>query len=70
MIHLVRKKWEDIPERVRHWEFPDKEEYEAFQDEKEQNARRMQQELSSEAFASWLESARQAGDVYEEKISD
>ncbi len=58
---LVRKKWEDIPERAQRNEHYGKVEFEAFQDELEQTLAAAKARMSSDEFAKYLESMREGG---------
>lgn len=58
---LVRKKWEDIPERQQRNENYGKEEFEAFQDELEQTIEAAKERMSADEFARFIESMREGG---------
>lgn len=58
---LVRKKWEDIPERDQRNEHYGKDEFEAFQDELEQQISAEKARLTPEEFAEYISSMREGG---------
>ena len=58
---LVRKKWEDIPERAQRNEHYGKEEFEAFQDELEQTIEAAKARMSADEFKRYIESTEEGG---------
>jgi hypothetical protein len=54
---IVRRKWEDVPEREKRNEHYGKEEFEQFQDELERLADAARASLSPEKFSEWLKNS-------------